>query len=375
MTLIQKPYYSIHFLKSEEIYFDRRSRPVLLRTAHLIGMLILELLQNLAKAVANAMIWIGNRGSLLKNEGRVVIIGSGPAGYTAAIYLARANLSPLMLQGSNTGGQLMTTHVIENYPGFPQGIKGPELMDRLEAQAKKFGTEMRPEDALQIDFSRYPYIVRTQSSLIEAKAILISTGASAKRLDVPGTRDGEFWQKGVSSCAVCDGPLPVFRNQPLFVIGGGDSALEEALYLSKFASKVYVVHRREQLRASQILIQRVKQNPKVEILYNRDLAEVKGSKSVEEIVLKNNLSNQNETYPARGVFIAIGHTPNTKFLNGSLETDSNGYLRVTKGSSATSAMGVFACGDVQDPEYRQAISAAGTGCMAAIDAEQWLTTN
>lgn len=372
MTSIQRPYYSTHFLNSESVYFDRTPRSPLLRAVHLTAVVALELLQNLAKAAANAMIWLGNRGAPLKKEGRVVIIGSGPAGYTAAIYLARANLKPIMLQGAASGGQLMTTHDIENYPGFPEGIKGPELMDRFEAQAKRFGTEMRTEDALQIDFSRYPYLVQTESGPIEAKAILLATGAAAKRLDAPGTRDGELWQKGVSACAVCDGPLPVFRNQPLFVIGGGDTAMEEALYLSKFASKVYVVHRSNQLRASQILIQRVQQNPKIQILYNREVAAVRGDKSVHEIVLKNKQANQTETYRARGVFMAIGHTPNTQFLKGALATNQHGYLRVKRGTTETSASGVFACGDVQDPDYRQAATAAGTGCMAALDAERWL---
>jgi thioredoxin reductase (NADPH) len=361
-------YYSLHFLKSEGVYYDRTLRSSPSRMARFAATLALELFQNGMKWAANGLIWMANRQASIKKDGRVVVIGSGPAGYTAALYLARAGLKPLMLQGSMSGGQLMTTERVENFPGFPNGILGPRLMADFSAAAKRFGAEMMEVDATGIDFSRYPYTVETSNGKIAAKAIVIATGASAKRLDTPGTRDGEFWQKGVSTCAVCDGPLPVF------LIGGGDSALEEAMFLSKFASKVFVVHRRGNLRASQILIERAMSNPKIEILYNHEVAEVLGTKSVEAIVLKKS-TGRKEKHTARGVFIAIGHTPNTQFLKNQLETDSQGYILVERGSAKTSMPGVFACGDVQDPYYRQAVTAAGTGCMAATDAVHFLSEN
>lgn len=371
-TVSQRSYYSLHFLKSEEIYFDRSPRSIFARTTHVVSMAAWESLQNMTKAMANGLIWLSNSGSPLKKEGRVVIIGSGPAGYTAAIYLARAGLKPLMIQGLYSGGQLMTTHEVENFPGFPEGIQGPELMQRLEKQAERFGAEMMYDQALKVDLSRYPYRIETQKGSIDASSIIISTGASANRLEVPGTRDGELWQKGVSACAVCDGSLPCFRDKTIFVIGGGDTAMEEALYLSKFASKVNIVHRRNQLRASHAMVQKVLQNPKINILYDREVVQVKGETSVEAVIVKNKLTDQNETYPAGGLFFAIGHKPNTAFLGSQLETDASGYLRVRKGTSETSAPGVFACGDVQDPHYRQAITAAGSGAAAALDAERWL---
>ena len=376
MSLVfQTPYYSLNFLKSEEIYFDRSSRSFIARTAHGVSMAAWESLQNVAKSVANGFIWLSNSGSPLKKEGRVVIIGSGPAGYTAAIYLARAGLKPLMLQGVYSGGQLMTTHEVENFPGFPEGIQGPELMQRLQKQAEHFGAELKYEQALKVDLSRYPSTgYETQNGPIYASSIIVSTGASAKRLEVSGTGDKELWQKGVSACAVCDGSLPVFRNKTIFVIGGGDTAMEEALYLSKFASKVNIVHRRNQLRASYAMAQKVLQNPKINILYDREVVQVKGEKSVETVVVKNKLTNQSETYEAGGLFFAIGHKPNTDFLESQLETDTSGYIRVLKGTSETSALGVFACGDVQDPHYRQAVTAAGSGCVAALDAECWLNS-
>jgi thioredoxin reductase (NADPH) len=367
-------YYPLHFLRSEGVYYDRTPRSFLSRTARFGATVAFELLRNGMKWAANGLIWMANLNASKVKEGRVVVIGSGPAGYTAALYLARAGLKPLVLEGSMSGGQLMTTELVENFPGFPNGILGPRLMSDCAAQAKKWGAEMVEVDAAGIDFSRYPYTVKTANGNVRAKAIVIATGATAKRLDAPGMRDGEFWQRGVSACAVCDGPLPVFQNQPLFVIGGGDSALEEALFLSKFASKVSLVHRRGKLRASQALVERALKNPKIEILYNREVAEVRGAKSVEAVVLKTN-AGKKEIRKARGVFIAIGHTPNTQFLKGQLETDALGYLRVERGSAKTSMPGVFACGDVQDPHYRQAITAAGTGCMAADDAFHFLNEN
>jgi len=371
-SVSQTPYYSLQFLKSEEIYFNRSPRSFLARAAHVVSMVAWESLENMAKSVANGFIWFSNSGSPLKKEGRVVIIGSGPAGYTAAIYLARAGLKPLVLQGLYSGGQLMTTHEVENFPGFPEGIQGPEFMQRLEKQAERFGAEMMCDQALKVDLSRYPYRIETQNGPVEASAIILSTGASANRLEVPGTRDGELWQKGVSACAVCDGSLPVFRNKTIFVIGGGDTAMEEALYLSKFASKVNIVHRRNQLRASHAMVQKVLENPKINILYDREVIQVKGEKFIEAIIVKNKLTNQNESYQAGGLFFAISHKPNTAFLRSQLEVDASGYVRVSRGTSETSAPGVFACGDVQDSHYRQAITAAGSGCAAALDAERWL---
>lgn len=310
------------------------------------------------------------------NRHKLIIIGSGPAGFTAAIYAARANLSPVIFEGFLSGipgGQLMTTTEIENYPGFPDGIHGPKLMEQFRAQSKRFGTLHLDEDVLSVDLSKKPFLVHGSKTKLLADSIIISTGATAKRLDIDGTRDGEFWQKGVTSCAICDGAAPIFRNRPLFVIGGGDSAVEEALFLTKFASRVFIVHRRDQLKASKIMVERVLKHPKIEILWNRTLERVKGDQIVRKAVLKDLTTNQLEEREASGIFFAIGHTPNTKFLNGQLETNETGYLLVKEGTTYTSIEGVFAAGDVQDHRYRQAITAAGSGCMAALDAERWLS--
>jgi thioredoxin reductase (NADPH) len=306
---------------------------------------------------------------------KVIIIGSGPAGYTAGIYAARANLKPLLFEGfysGPAGGQLMTTTEVENYPGFPEGITGPEMMQNFRKQAERFGTRLITKDVESVDLSKTPFEVYSQKKIYRAHSLILATGATAKRLDIEGTRDGEFWQKGVSACAVCDGAMPLFRNKNLFVIGGGDTAVEEALFLTKFAKQVYVVHRRDQLRASQIMEDRLKQHPKVKILWNRVLIKVEGSTFVESVTIESTLDQSKEKYEAGGVFYAIGHTPNTAFLKNQVEMDHIGYILTQPNTTKTSKEGVFACGDVRDAHYRQAITAAGSGCMAALDAERWL---
>ena len=309
------------------------------------------------------------------SKAKVVIIGSGPAGYTAAIYAARANLSPILFEGffsGPAGGQLMTTTEVENYPGFPEGISGPELMENFRKQALRFGTKILSEDVEKVDFSKRPFQVQGKCNSFEADSVIISTGATANRLDIPGARDGEFWQKGVTACAVCDGAMPLFRNQPLFVIGGGDSAVEEATFLTKFGSKVYIVHRRNELRASKIMQKRALTHPKVEILWNSVVTEVLGDHVVRQVRVKNMETGHEALHPAAGLFFAVGHTPNTAFFKGQLELLENGYIKTVPGTSQTSVDGIFAAGDVQDHVYRQAVTAAGSGCMAAIEAEKYL---
>lgn len=306
----------------------------------------------------------------------LVIIGSGPAGYTAAIYAARANLAPVVFEGFQSGpagGQLMTTTDVENFPGFPVGIMGPELMDAMKKQAERFGAKIISDDVVEIDFSTHPYKIKAGKHVITADAVIIATGASAKRLDIPGTHDGEFWQKGVTACAVCDGAMPIFRNKDLYVIGGGDSACEEAVFLTKFAKKVYIVHRRDELRASKIMQTRALDHPKIEVLWDSVITKVDGGKVVERVVIQNVKTKKEETREAGGLFFAIGHTPNTSFLKGALELLDNGYIKVEPGTTKTSRKFVFACGDVQDFRYRQAVTAAGTGCMAALEAERALS--
>ncbi|MES2273791.1 MAG: thioredoxin-disulfide reductase [Chlamydiota bacterium] len=307
---------------------------------------------------------------------KLVIIGSGPAALTAAIYAARANLHPLLFEGfmsGPSGGQLMTTTEVENYPGFPEGILGPELMIQFRAQAERFGTKILTEDVLSVDLSKRPFLIRGSSTHIRADSLIIATGATAKRLDIEGARDGEFWQKGVTACAVCDGAAPIFKNRPLYVIGGGDSAVEESIFLTKYGSKVYLVHRRDQLRASKIMVDRVLKHPKIEVLWNSVIEKVEGDQIVRKVLLKNLITGKLEDRDAGGVFFAIGHQPNTGFLEGQLKVNQTGYVVVEPGSTRTSLEGVFAAGDVQDPIYRQAVTAAGTGCMAALDAERWLS--
>jgi len=308
---------------------------------------------------------------------KLVIIGSGPAGYTAAIYAARANLEPLLFEGfysGTAGGQLMTTTDVENFPGFPEGILGPELMILCRKQAQRFGTEVLTEDVTSVALSSHPFKVFGSKTEILADALIIATGATAKVLDVEGTREGEFWQKGVTACAICDGAAPIFRNKDLYVIGGGDSACEEGIFLTKYASKVYIVHRRDELRASKILAERALKHPKIEVLWDHALTKVEGENVVGSVILKNVKTEEEQKRPAGGVFFAIGFNPNTKFLEGQLELEENKYLRVKPGSSKTSVEGVFAAGDVHDHVYRQAVTAAGRGCMAALDAERWLSS-
>lgn len=308
----------------------------------------------------------------------VVIIGSGPAAHTAAIYAARANLAPVLFEGFMAGGiaaggQLTTTTEVENFPGFPEGIDGTKLVNLFREQSERFGTRIFTETVDRVDFSQRPFRYWTEEQEGSANAIIIATGATAKRDDIPGTRDNELWQKGVSACAVCDGALPVFRNKPLFVVGGGDSAMEEASFLAKFGSKVYIVHRRDELRASHVMQDRARANPKIEFLLSHQVTQVEGGNGVEAVRVRDLKSNEERTIAAAGLFFAIGHVPNTKFLGGQLATDEQGYILTTPGTTITSVPGVFAAGDVQDKRYRQAITAAGSGCMAALDAEQFLT--
>jgi thioredoxin reductase (NADPH) len=351
---------------------------------------------------------------------KVVIIGSGPAGWTAAIYAARANLQPLVFEGANTGenqikgtlplGQLNLTTEVENFPTWPfvdaavmaqfsrsalsderyhqlrhfyegkhahpgkRSAIGPEIMEYMRQQAVNFGTRIITDDILQVDFQRRPFLLTSlEGKVVEAMTVIVATGARANYLGLPS--EDRFKNNGVSACAVCDGALPRFRNKPLVVVGGGDSAVEESMYLSKFASMVHLVHRRDKLRASQIMQQRALANPRIAMQWNRTLEEVLGTDDdgVTGVRLKSTLDNQVEEMPASGVFLAIGHTPNTDFLGGQLDLDGNGYICWTRPQrSYTSVEGVFAAGDVADNHYRQAVTAAGTGCMAALDAERWL---
>jgi thioredoxin reductase (NADPH) len=307
---------------------------------------------------------------------KLVIVGSGPAAYTAAIYAARANLCPLVYEGffaGPAGGQLMTTTEVENYPGFPEGITGPELMIKFRKQAERFGTTILTEDVVAVDLQKKPFLVTGKPTVVQADALIVATGAAARRLAIPGTRDGEFWQKGVTACAVCDGAAPIFRDKDLYVIGGGDTAVEEAVFLTKYASKVYIVHRRHELRASKIMAERAIRHPKIEIVWDSVLVRVEGDQVVRSVTLRHLKTQQEEMREAAGVFFAIGHEPNTGFLGGQVQLSAQGYVETLSGSSRTSVEGVFAAGDVQDPIYRQAVTAAGSGCMAALDAERWLT--
>jgi thioredoxin reductase (NADPH) len=313
----------------------------------------------------------------------VVIIGSGPAGLTAAIYSARANLRPLLIDAppdaekqTTPGGQLMITTEVENYPGFPHGIDGPELMDAFRKQAERFGTEFLEEWITEVDLSKRPFTLWTGTYIVKAKTLIIATGASAKWLGIPGEAkvpDG-FGGNGVSACATCDGPLPGFRNKELVVVGGGDTAMEEATFLTRYASKVNLVHRRDKLRASKIMQDKAFQNPKIEFVWNTGVEEILGEAEtgVTGVRLRNLQTNELSTVPTAGVFIAIGHKPNTDLFKGQLDMDEVGYLITSHRSTATNVPGVFACGDVQDATYRQAVTAAGTGCMAALDAERFL---
>lgn len=306
----------------------------------------------------------------------LVIIGSGPAAFTSAIYAARANLKPLVFEGFMTGpvgGQLTTTTDVENFPGFPDGIIGPQLMDNMRAQAIKFGSEMITEDVLSVNLSNHPFEVQSNKNQVFTNSIIIATGATAKRLDIDGSRDGEFWQKGVTACAICDGASPIFRNKDLYVIGGGDSAVEEAIFLTKYANKVYIVHRRDELRASKIMASRALNHPKIEILWNKVIAKIEGANIVNSVIVEDVNTKKIEKRQAGGVFFAIGHKPNTDFLENQVNINNNGYIITLPNRTYTNVEGVFAAGDVQDYIYKQAITAAGSGCMAALDAERWLS--
>jgi thioredoxin reductase (NADPH) len=301
---------------------------------------------------------------------KAIIVGSGPAGLTAAIYLSRANVPNLLFEGQQPGGQLTITTEVENFPGFPDGITGPELMERLKAQAARFGTVIRGETVTAVDLSRQPYQVTTDAGRYEAPVVIIASGSTARWLNLPD--EESFHGRGLSACATCDGFF--FRGQDVAVVGGGDTALEEATYLTNFATKVTLIHRRSEFRGSKIMQERALKNPKIEVAWNSVpasyLADASGN--LRAVVLKDTAGGPDRELPVTGCFIAIGHTPNTAFLNGQLPTDESGYLVTVPGTTSLGKPGVYACGDVQDHVYRQAITSAGTGCMAAIEAERWL---
>ena len=299
---------------------------------------------------------------------KVLIIGSGPAGYTAAIYAGRAELQPVMLAGLTFGGQLMLTTDVENYPGFPASVAGPEMMDLFQNQAERFGTRILHEDALRVDLSKRPFRVETEDKAFLADALIVATGASAKWIGLPSEQ--HLMNKGVSACATCDGAL--YRGKAMAVVGGGDTAMEEALFLTRYGTKVTVIHRRDTLRASKIMQERAKKNEKIEFLWDSEVEEVLGGDFVTGLRIKNLKTGQRSTLPVEALFVAIGHKPNTDLFRGQLDLDDVGYLKVTPGTTRTRVPGVFACGDAMDPTYRQAVTAAGTGCMAAIDCERWL---
>ena len=305
----------------------------------------------------------------------LVIVGSGPAGYTAAIYAARANLSPVVITGFQDGGipggQLMTTTHVENFPGFPDGILGPELMDRIKAQAVRWGTRLVEADADAIDLSQQPFRIQADGQTIQAHALILATGASANRLGLPSEQ--RFWNAGISACAICDGATPQFRDVELAVVGGGDSACEEAVYLTKYASRVHLIVRSDKLRASKAMADRVLANAKIQVHWNRQVADCSGGDWLEAIQLKDTSGGPSEELAVRGMFYAIGHTPNTRLVRDQLSTDAKGYLITEPGRPETSVEGVYASGDVADAEWRQGITAAGSGCQAALAAERWLT--
>ncbi len=298
----------------------------------------------------------------------VIVIGSGPAGFTAALYAARANLAPLVLKGLEAGGQLMLTTDVENYPGFADGLVGPELMDQMEKQAARFGAEVLPVHVTDVDLSERPFVVRAGDQEWRGRTIIVATGATARWLGVPG--EEKLRGRGVSACATCDGFF--FRERELVVVGGGDTAMEEATFLTKFASKVSIVHRREEFRASKVMSARALANPKVDVIWNTTVAEVHGDDAVSGVTLNDVRTEASRTFPADGLFVAIGHDPNTALFRGKLALDDDGYITVAEPRTSTSVPGVFAAGDVTDRIYRQAVTAAGQGCKAAIDAERFL---
>ncbi len=298
----------------------------------------------------------------------VIIIGSGPAGLTAAIYTARANLNPLILEGQQPGGQLTITTEVENFPGFAEGITGPELMDEMRKQAVRFGAISKFEIATEVDLSTKPYKITAEGRNYTADSVIIATGASARWLGIES--EEKYKGFGVTACATCDGFF--FKDKEVIVVGGGDSAMEEAAFLTKFASKVKIVHRREGFRASKVMLERARKNEKIEFILNKIIVEVKGDKNVESVVLKDTQTDELTEMKIDGIFMAIGHIPNTQVFGNQLKKDEVGYLLTEPGSTHTNIEGVFACGDVQDTIYRQAVTAAGSGCMAAIDAEKYL---
>jgi thioredoxin reductase (NADPH) len=299
----------------------------------------------------------------------VIIIGSGPAGLTAALYAARANLEPLVIAGYEAGGQLMITTDVENYPGFPEGILGPELMEKFRKQAERFGTRFIDKDVTSVDFRRRPFTLDVEGQKVTARTVIVATGASAKWLGLPS--ESRLRGHGVSACATCDGFF--FKGKEVAVVGGGDTAMEETSFLTKFATKVYLIHRRNEFRASKIMQKRVLENPKVEVVYDTEVTEVLGEKTVEGLALRNVRTGATSKLAVQGLFLAIGHAPNTGFLKGQLDVNEKGYI-VTRGDleTRTNVEGVFVAGDVFDMRYRQAITAAGSGCKAAIDVERWL---
>ena len=301
---------------------------------------------------------------------KVIIIGSGPAGLTAAIYAGRANLNPLVFEGNQPGGQLTITTDVENYPGFPDGVQGPEMMELFRKQAQRFGAETKMKHVSRVDFSERPFKVWVNDDLFFGDSIIISTGASARTLGLDSEK--ELMGYGVSTCATCDGYF--FKDKKLLIVGGGDSAMEESIFLTKYASEVWIVHRRDQFRASKIMQDRIEKNPKIQVHWNSVVEDIQGTKEtgVTNVVLKDSTTSKLREESCDGVFLAIGHTPNTSLFTDSLEMNENGYILTKNGSSATNISGVFACGDVQDHVYRQAITAAGSGCQAAIDAERYL---
>jgi thioredoxin reductase (NADPH) len=313
---------------------------------------------------------------------KIVIIGSGPAGWTAAIYAARANLEPVCYTGfpqANPGpvlpgGQLMLTTEVENYPGFPEGVKGPEMMAFFQQQAERFGTKIVGEDIVRCDFSQRPFVLHTSGGKqVRARAVILATGATANWMNLPNELRLATQGGGVSACAVCDGALPVFRGKRLAVVGGGDTAMEEATYLTKFASEVIVIHRRDKLRASKIMQDRYLSRPNAKVMWNKVVVDVLGESMITGLALEDTVTRDRSTLEVGGLFIAIGHTPATKFLQDSgVELDPSGYIDLSTRSSATNIPGVFAAGDVADAHYRQAVTAAGMGCQAALDAERWL---
>ncbi len=312
------------------------------------------------------------------NIENLVIIGSGPAGYTAAIYGARANLKPVMFEGfemgGSPGGQLMTTTEVENFPGFPEGITGPQLMDRMKAQAERWGTQCYTEDVIEVDFNQRPFTIRSTEREVKAHTVVIATGATAKRLRLPS--EDKYWNNGISACAICDGASPIFKDVELAVVGAGDSATEEAVYLTKYATRVHLLVRREVMRASKTMQERVLNNPKVKIHWNTQPVDVFGNGTLlEGVKLQDTKTGEEKDLRVNGLFYAIGHSPNTSIFKFQLELDPVGYIVVKPGTMETSVEGVFAAGDVQDHEYRQAITAAGTGCQAALLAERWLSSH